>query len=78
MPIIHPESFKINAFWQGAEILQCISPNVFIIQMAMLKTDRQKRLGEPAAGFITQIVAPFEIRQPEIFGKLLRVCIFPP
>lgn len=50
-------------FWQGAGILQCIPPNVSVVRMAMLKTDRLKRFGVPGAGFITQTVAPFEMRQ---------------
>ena len=67
MPVILPMSFKVNVFWRGADILQSSYPNVFIVQTAILKTRGRrgggKRFGEPDAGCINQIVAPFEIRQ---------------
>lgn len=42
MPIILPKSFKVNVFWQGADILQYILPNVSIVQRAVLKTQKEK------------------------------------
>ena len=41
MPVILPKSFKVNVFWQGVDILQCILPNVSIVQMTVLKTQRR-------------------------------------
>ena len=77
VPIIHPKFFKINMFWHGTEILQYIPPNVSVVQMAMLKTDRQKRPGALGAGFITQPVAPFEVRQTTpTCRKIVGLCIF--
>lgn len=42
MPVILPKSFRVNVFWQGADILQCTLPNVSVVQMAVLKTQKEK------------------------------------
>lgn len=71
MSIIYPKSFKIKMFCQGAAILQCIPPNISFIQMAISK-DRKKRFGGTGAGFITQTVVPFEIRETTLsFRKMI-------
>ena len=74
-PVILLKSFRVDMFWQGADVLQGVLPDISVVQMAILKT--QKRLGEPDAGFINQTVAPFETRQtPPSFREIIGAFVF--